>query len=116
MPCSVWAKGEEIENVFEGFLCLVLTKRVRATTNEKNSRTSAYETLATLAGTAPKDVLPVVSNLTSVVLERAEQLASMQDQLVGLDDRNNYSELQVNFLSVLTVRGGERFVAAQFRS
>lgn len=38
-----------------------------------------------------------------VILERAEQLLSMQNQIVGTDDRNNYNELHMNFCGLLTV-------------
>lgn len=38
-----------------------------------------------------------------IILERSEHLLSVQDQIVGTDDRNNYNELQINFCGVLTV-------------
>ncbi|KDN53633.1 putative karyopherin beta-1 subunit [Tilletiaria anomala UBC 951] len=69
--------------------------------NESNSRTSAYEALATAANNAAKDCLPHVSNLLVAVLERQEQLNGMAAQLVGMDDRNNWAELQSNLCSVI---------------
>ncbi|GAA5987867.1 hypothetical protein JCM11641_003514 [Rhodosporidiobolus odoratus] len=86
---------------YDGLITALLQLAERAT-NESNSRTSAYEALSTLATHAPADCLPVISKLVIAVLDRSEQLLSMQAQLVGADDRNNYNELQVNICSVVT--------------
>jgi len=75
---------------------------IRRETNENNSRTSAYEALSTLATHSAQDTLPSISKLVLEILNRSEQLLSVQDQIVGTDDRNNYNELQSNFCGVLT--------------
>lgn len=80
---------------------------VNRETNESNSRTSAYEALSTLATHSARDTLPAISKLTLDILGRAEHLLSVQDQIVGTDDRNNYNELQINFCGVLTVSGAQ---------
>ncbi|KAI5475715.1 hypothetical protein MNV49_001008 [Pseudohyphozyma bogoriensis] len=79
-----------------------LVRLAEKSTNESNSRTSAYEALSTLVTHAANDCLPVVSKLVIAVLDRSEALLRLQDQLVGADDRNNYNELQVNICGVLT--------------
>lgn len=70
-------------------------------TNESNARTSAYEALATAAQRSPRDCLPSVSQLLVVVMERQERLNNIVSQLVGLDDRNNWAELQSNLSTVV---------------
>lgn len=75
---------------------------IRAT-NENNCRSSAYEALSTVSTFSANDTLPAISKLLLVILERAEQLLSMQNQIVGTDDRNNYNELHMNFCGLLTV-------------
>jgi len=85
------------EGIVEGLL-----RTANRETNEANSRTSCYEALSTLSSYSANDTLPAISKLCLVVLERAEQLLSVQDQIVGSDDRNNYNELQINFCGVLT--------------
>ena len=78
-----------------------LLKATERDGNESNSRTSAYEALATAASNAAKDCYPKVSNLLLTILTRQEQLNSMAAQLVGADDRNNWAELQSNLCSVI---------------
>lgn len=82
----------------------IATQLIQATdrpNNESNSRTSAYEALASLVGNCAADCLPQASNVLVHVVERQEQLNGMVQQLVGLDDRNNWAELQSNLCSVL---------------
>lgn len=79
-----------------------LLRTANRESNEANSRTSCYEALSTLSTYAANDSLPAISKLCLIVLERAEQLLTMQDQIIGTDDRNNYNELQINFCGVLT--------------
>ncbi|PKI85159.1 karyopherin Kap95 [Malassezia vespertilionis] len=69
--------------------------------NESNSRTSAYEALASLIANCAQDCLQHASNVLVHVIERQEQLNAMVAQLVGLDDRNNWAELQSNLCSVM---------------
>lgn len=71
-------------------------------TNESNARTSSYEALAAAAAQAPKDCLSSVSQVLMVVMERQEKLNGVVGQLVGLDDRNNWAELQSNLAAVVT--------------
>jgi importin subunit beta-1 len=69
--------------------------------NEQNARTSAYEALSTAMQGCAADCLPQASTVLLTTLERQEQLNSMSTQLVGVDDRNNWSELQTNLCSIL---------------
>ncbi|KAG8905172.1 karyopherin beta [Tulasnella sp. 403] len=70
-------------------------------TNEANYRTSAYEALSSYVSHAPLDALQSVSDVTLVILARQEQLLAMQSELLGIDDRTNWNELQSNFCSII---------------
>ena len=73
------------------------------TSNESNFRTSAYEALASYVTHAGSESITVVQNTAVTTLTRMEQLLNMQNQLLGMDDRNNWNELQSNLCSVLIV-------------
>lgn len=70
-------------------------------TNEANYRTSAYEALGSYVTQAPQDALQSVSAITLTILARQEQLLQMQSELLGVEDRMNWNELQGNFCSIL---------------
>lgn len=70
-------------------------------TNEHNARTSAYEALSTAMSSSAGDCLPQVSATLLTILDRQEKLNSIISELVGIDDRNNWSELQTNLCSVM---------------
>ncbi|KIM58066.1 hypothetical protein SCLCIDRAFT_1218905 [Scleroderma citrinum Foug A] len=85
---------------YEGVINALL--RVTETaSNEANFRTSAYEAITSYVTHATNDVIPVVQNTLFTILMRMEQLLGMQNQIVGIDDRNNWNELQSNLCSVL---------------
>ncbi|KAF5376143.1 hypothetical protein D9615_007702 [Tricholomella constricta] len=69
--------------------------------NEANYRTAAYEAITSYLTQATADAIPVVQNTVVTILQRMEQLLSMQNQILGVDDRNNWNELQSNFCSVV---------------
>jgi importin subunit beta-1 len=45
-----------------------------------------------------------VQKTALTVLQRMEQLLGIQNQIVGVDDRNNWNELQSNLCGVIIVR------------
>ncbi|KAF7320805.1 Importin N-terminal domain-containing protein [Mycena chlorophos] len=69
--------------------------------NEHNFRTAAYEAISTYISGAPIDSIPVVQNTVLTILDRMQHLLGMQNQILGVDDRNNWNELQGNFCSVV---------------
>ncbi|PWN34213.1 putative karyopherin beta-1 subunit [Meira miltonrushii] len=69
--------------------------------NEHNARTSAYEALSTAMSGCAADCLPLASTTIVTMLDRQEHLNGVVSQLVGIDDRNNWSELQTNICSVI---------------
>ncbi|KAM0786088.1 hypothetical protein ACM66B_006899 [Microbotryomycetes sp. NB124-2] len=83
-------------------LVTALLNLAQKDTNEQNARTSAYEALSTLAAHAPANCLQVVSRLVVDILNRSEALLALERQIVSSDDRNNYTELQINVCTVLT--------------
>ncbi|EPQ30681.1 uncharacterized protein PFL1_01582 [Pseudozyma flocculosa PF-1] len=85
---------------FEGIVGSLLQATGRPN-NESNSRTSAYEALASSVTNSAADCLPHVSNVLVQVLDRQQSLNEMANQLLDMDDRNNWAELQSNLCSVL---------------
>lgn len=70
-------------------------------TNEGNSRTSAYEALSTMVTYSSQDTLPMISNLTGIVLDRLQATVHMRLQIVSTEEKVQFEELQSNLLSVL---------------
>ncbi|KAF8622289.1 hypothetical protein AX15_007152 [Amanita polypyramis BW_CC] len=69
--------------------------------NEANYRTAAYEAITSFISQAPADAITVVQNTVVTILQRMEHLLNVQNQIVGVDDRNNWNELQSNLCSVV---------------
>ncbi|KAJ2156840.1 karyopherin Kap95 [Coemansia sp. RSA 552] len=90
-----------LSKYFEGIVT-TLMRITESNVNENNSRTSAYEAMATLASTSPKDTLPIVAKLGVAILDRLDSTISSFSQTVGVDDRLALGELQSNLLNVLT--------------
>ncbi|KAH9948461.1 ARM repeat-containing protein [Amylocystis lapponica] len=85
---------------FEGIIQALL--RVTETaTNEGNYRTAAYEAVTSFVTHSTADTISVVQNTAVAMLHRMEQLLAMQNQILGIDDRNNWNDLQSNFCSVI---------------
>ncbi|WVR04463.1 hypothetical protein IAU60_001466 [Kwoniella sp. DSM 27419] len=70
-------------------------------TNQANSRSAAYQTIATFLASSANDTLPVVQEVAVAMLARQEALLGMQNQLVGMDDRNNWNDMQINLCVVI---------------
>ncbi|RXK37577.1 importin subunit beta-1 [Tremella mesenterica] len=70
-------------------------------TNEANSRTAAYQTIANWIAASALDTLSVVEAVVVAMLTRQEALIGMQNQLVGSDDRNNWIDMQIGISIVL---------------
>lgn len=70
--------------------------------NENNARTAAYEALSTLAIVCAGDCLNAILELSGEVVSRLESTLEMQQHIVGMDDRSNLEELQINLLGLLT--------------
>lgn len=85
---------------YEGVIqaLLVLTE---SASNEANYRTAAYECLATWVTNSSAETRPQIENLSNIILQRMEHLISVHNQILGMDDRNNWNDLQSNFCSVL---------------
>ncbi|KAI0060137.1 karyopherin Kap95 [Artomyces pyxidatus] len=84
---------------FHGIVTALLQVTETAT-NESNYRTSAYEAITSFIQQATPDVLSVVSTTALQILQRMEHLISVQNQILGVDDRNNWNDLQSNLCSV----------------
>ncbi|CAE6435242.1 unnamed protein product, partial [Rhizoctonia solani] len=76
-------------------------KDTTAPTNESNFRTAAYEALNAYIANASADNFGAVSQITLTVLQRMETLLNIQNELLNIDDRSNWAELQSNFCSVI---------------
>ncbi|KDR78361.1 hypothetical protein GALMADRAFT_224738 [Galerina marginata CBS 339.88] len=69
--------------------------------NESNYRTAAYEAITSYLTQATPDAIAVVQSTAVTVLQRMEHLLTIQNQILGVDDRNNWNELQSNLCSVV---------------
>ncbi|PAV15828.1 ARM repeat-containing [Pyrrhoderma noxium] len=85
---------------YEGIVS-ALIRVTDGTGNESNFRTSAYEALASFITNAGPESITIVQNTAVAILSRMEQLLGMHNQLLGVDDRNNWNELQSNLCGVL---------------
>lgn len=79
-----------------------LMRVTEKTSNEANSRTAAYEALASYVTHSANDTMNIVRQLIVSILTRMEALLGMANQLLGVDDRNNWNELQGNFCSIIS--------------
>lgn len=70
-------------------------------TNDGNCRTAAYQTMATFVANSALDTLTMAEQVTVEMLRRQEALLGMQNQLVGMDDRNNWNDMQINICVVI---------------
>ncbi|XAO21794.1 hypothetical protein I312_100550 [Cryptococcus bacillisporus CA1280] len=64
--------------------------------NQSNSRSAAVQTIATFLSFSANDTLPVVQEVAVAFIARQEALMAMHNQLVGMDDRNNWNDMQIN--------------------
>ncbi|KAJ2583143.1 karyopherin Kap95, partial [Coemansia sp. RSA 1836] len=95
------AETYPLSEYFEGIVTSLM-RITESNVNENNSRTSAYETMATLASTGPKDTIPTIGKLGVAILDRLDTTIVSASQVVGADDRLALGELQSNLLNVLT--------------
>ncbi|KAI9732832.1 MAG: karyopherin beta [Cirrosporium novae-zelandiae] len=64
-------------------------------------RTAAYEVLNTFVQDSANESLPLVANLSDVILQRFEGTIPMQQQIVGVEDKMMLEEMQTSLASVL---------------
>ncbi|KAJ1834510.1 karyopherin Kap95 [Coemansia sp. RSA 2711] len=95
------AETYALSQYFEGIIT-TLMRITEANVNENNSRTSAYEAMATLASTGARDTHAVIAKLGVATLDRLDATIAGLAQAVGVDDRLALAELQSNLLNVLT--------------
>ncbi|CAG8501128.1 9352_t:CDS:10 [Paraglomus occultum] len=87
-----------LSGYFEGIINALLTTSDRSS-NESNSRTSAYECISSFVAGAALDCFPSIHKLTVTILERLELSIQQQNQVVGNDDRLALAEFQSNICS-----------------
>ena len=110
-----------MSSYYEGVL-QALMRLTESANNEANYRTAAYECLATWVANSSTETRSQIENLLHIILQRMEHLISVhvgflyheipgtcaymrlkKNQILGVDDRNNWNDLQSNFCSVLIV-------------
>ena len=69
--------------------------------SDNQLRTAAYEVLSSFTTNAANASLPVVANLSDVIIQRLEATVGMQQQIVSVEDRITLEELQTSLASVL---------------
>ncbi|PYI04194.1 importin beta-1 subunit [Aspergillus sclerotiicarbonarius CBS 121057] len=77
---------------------LALTERQDA---DNQLRTAGYEVLNSFVTNAANDSLPLVGNLSNVMLQRLEHTIPMQQQVVSVEDRITLEEMQTSVTSVV---------------
>ncbi|OOF95513.1 hypothetical protein ASPCADRAFT_207990 [Aspergillus carbonarius ITEM 5010] len=77
---------------------LALTERQDA---DNQLRTAGYEVLNSFVTNAANDSLPLVGNLSNVMLQRLEHMIPMQQQVVSVEDRITLEEMQTSVTSVV---------------
>ncbi|KAI1790603.1 ARM repeat-containing protein [Ganoderma leucocontextum] len=98
---TTFANPSPLSPYYDGVVQALL--RVTETaTNEGIQRTAAYEAITSFVTHSTADTIPVVQNTAVTILMRMEQLLAMQNQIVGVDDRNNWNDLMTNFCGVIT--------------
>ncbi|KAJ2785647.1 karyopherin Kap95 [Coemansia interrupta] len=95
------AQTYPLSKYFEGIVTTLL-RITESNVNANNSRASAYEAMAVLASTGPKDTYPVIAKLGLAIMDRLDTTIANASQIVGIDDRLALGELQSNLLNVLT--------------
>ncbi|TFK36480.1 armadillo-type protein [Crucibulum laeve] len=94
------AQSGPLSPYYEGVVQALL-RVTESAGNEANYRTAAYEAITSYLTQATPDAITVVQNTVVTILQRMEQLLAMQNQILGVDDRNNWNELQSNFCGVV---------------
>ncbi|KAJ5167333.1 Importin subunit beta-1 [Penicillium canariense] len=64
-------------------------------------RTAGYEVLNSFVMNSANDSLPVVANLSDLIIQRLEQTIPMKQQVVSTEDRNLLEEMQTSLISVI---------------
>lgn len=72
-------------------------------TGDSSVRTAAYEVLNTFVTNSANDSLPMVAELSDVILHRLEGTVPMQQQVVSMEDGMTLEEIQTSLISVLMV-------------
>ncbi|KAF8901570.1 armadillo-type protein [Mucidula mucida] len=85
---------------YEGVVQALL-RVTESASNESNYRTAAYEAMTSYLTHATPDAILVVQNTVVTILQRMEHLLGLHNQIVGVDDQNNWNELQSNICSVV---------------
>ncbi|KKK20373.1 hypothetical protein ARAM_003099 [Aspergillus rambellii] len=100
---DVGAQTNPLSKYFEESVksLLTLTERQDA---DNQLRTAGYEVLNSFVTNAANDNLPMVANLSDVMLQRLEHTIPMQQQVVSVEDRITLEEMQTSITSVILVR------------
>ncbi|EEH09716.1 importin subunit beta-1 [Histoplasma capsulatum G186AR] len=94
------AQTNPLSKHFQDSVTSLLTVTERHDTDNQ-LRTAAYEVLNSFVTNAANDSLPIVANLSDVILQRLEQTVPMQQQVVSVEDRITLEEMQTSLTSVL---------------
>jgi importin subunit beta-1 len=77
---------------------LTVTERADA---DNQLRTAAYEVLNSFVNNAAGDSVPLVNELSKVILERLEKSIGLQTQVVSVEDKLTLEEMQTSLASVV---------------
>ena len=75
--------------------------QVTEQTQDNQLRTAAYEVLNAFVTNAANDSVPLVANLSDVVIDRLAKTIPMQQQVVSVEDKLTLEEMQTSLVSVV---------------
>ena len=70
-------------------------------TNEGNCRSAAFQTISIFISAAVDDTLEAVHGMVNEMLNRQEQLFAVHGQIVSMEDRDNWNDIQINICVVI---------------
>jgi importin subunit beta-1 len=98
---AVGSETSIVSPYYKGLIPILLEVSARGD-NEYSARAASYEALSTMVQYAANDVMDIVNEVGSVVLQRIGATTQLQSQITNNEDKSNLEELQSNILSLLT--------------
>ncbi|CEP20667.1 unnamed protein product [Cyberlindnera jadinii] len=90
-----------ISPYYSGLVPILLEISARGD-NEHSTRAASYEALSIMVQYSANDVMDIINNVGSVVLQRIDATTQLQAQVQTNEDKANLEELQANILALLT--------------
>lgn len=90
-----------LSNQFEMVVASLFEAAQRVDSDENNLKSAAYQSLASVVLFAPLDCIPAVKRLQEVAIVQQSESQKLADQILSIEDRLRYSELQAHLCVIL---------------